>query len=110
MAPVTVPPVTIGTTSDGTGYPHGLVTGTAATPELAVADLTRAARMTVGQLLASLPEDVNYAGTDGWAVEVIDTRLTTGPTPGLDRGWVAYGTLRTAGLSPLIPPEQPFRG
>jgi hypothetical protein len=40
--------------------------------------------------------------------EVIDVRLAHGPGGSEDDGWLAYGTLRTTGLSPLIPEDEPM--
>jgi hypothetical protein len=45
---------------------------------------------------------------NAWGLEVIDVRLVPGPAEGGANGWCAFGTLRSAGLSPLVPPDSPW--
>jgi len=51
---------------------------------------------------------VSYIADGTGRLEVIDVRLAPGPDGGEDNGWLAYGTLRTTGLSPLIPKDEPM--
>lgn len=41
---------------------------------------------------------------------LINVRLMHGPADSQNDGWLAYGTLRTTGLSPLSPADEPFHG
>jgi hypothetical protein len=52
----------------------------------------------------------DYIDAGSWGLEVIDVRLTHGPGSTESGGWLAYGTLRTTGLSPLIPQDEAMRG
>ena len=98
MANATIPDPIIRTTSDGDGFTHGLVTGTGPAPDAALAGLEREARRLVEGMAGQLPAD---AEAGRWGVEVIDVRLTPGPADAGQPGWLAYGTLRTTGLSPM---------
>jgi hypothetical protein len=111
MARITIPDITVRTTSDGTGYPLGVVTGSGATAALALDALHRDASV-MAEAQARLLETSAASLVDegSWGVEVIDVRFAHGPTGHQDDGWLAFGTLRTTGLSPLIPPDLPYRG
>lgn len=45
------------------------------------------------------------AAAAGWGLELVDVRLVPGPADDGSVGWCAYGTLRSTGLSPLIPDD-----
>jgi hypothetical protein len=109
MAAITIPNVMLRTTIDGTGYKLGVAAGSGPTAPLALAALNREAT-TMAQAAADPLDDaaVSYIQDGTWGLEVIDLRLTHGPGPREDDGWLAYGTLRTTGLSPFIPADEPM--
>jgi hypothetical protein len=99
MARANGPVVTIRTTSDGGGYPHGVVAGMGTSPFLALEDLKKRARAAADQILAA--EDEITDGADPRAAsrdfEVAGVLLTSGLLEDGYPGWCAYGTLREAG-------------
>jgi hypothetical protein len=120
MPRVTVPAVTIRTTSDSKGHPHGIVTGMSLSPELALIELKQGAQTQAEK--AARP----YSTTDPpprvhppptakvppmgtrvpttplpkeWRFEVVDVRLAPAMIEGKN-GWLAYGTLLSEGEKP----------
>jgi|KBSMisStaDraftv2_1062788.scaffolds.fasta_scaffold153129_3 hypothetical protein len=100
----------IRTTLDGVGRAYGIVTGMAATPDEALAELRRNAeaqaeslepRKPAGQRAERLRELYEpFPGSSPAAqleptgpFEVVDVRLTAGIMDGGGDGWLAYGTL-----------------
>ena len=98
MADITVPAVTVRTTSGSAGHSHGIVAGTAPDPPHALAALKHAAQGHARQLADSFSED-KRATTD-WHFEVIDVHLVPGPLHDGSPAWVAYGTLTSRGAHP----------
>jgi hypothetical protein len=101
---------TIRTTRDGVGRAYGIVTGIAATPDEALAELRRIAEAQAesleprkpaeqrAELLRELyepfPESAPAAQSASLGpFEVVDVRLTAGVMDGRGNGWLAYGTL-----------------
>jgi hypothetical protein len=112
---------TIRTTGDGAGRAYGIVTGMAATPDQALAELMRHAearaesldprpldprprdRRTpaqqrareVAELTDPFGESASTFGESAslGSFEVVDVRLTVGVMDGGGSGWLAYGTL-----------------
>ena len=105
---------TIRTTRDGAGQAYGIVTGMAATPDTALAELMRNAEARAESLdarslypsshdprtpaqqraerLRELTEPFPEPASRG-SFEVVDVRLTVGVMDGGGDGWLAYGTL-----------------
>jgi hypothetical protein len=112
MARITIPAVTLRTTSDGTGYPLGVAAGTGPTAPLALAALSREAASMAEMAAGPFNDDADarYIEDGSGGLEVIDVRLMHGPADSQNDGWLAYGTLRTTGLSPLSPADEPFHG
>jgi hypothetical protein len=113
MTRITAAPVTVRTTSDGTGHPCGVALGMGVTPWLALADLTRRAQATLDELAAASgppdapgPDAAPHPGRDADASpapvigEVVGVLFGAGNMESGLPGWCAYGTLRT--LSPEI--------
>jgi hypothetical protein len=98
MARITVPPLTVRTTSDSTGSPHGIIAGTSQDPPHALAALKHAAQTHAEQLAAGFAED--HRGDVDWQFEVVDVRLAPGPLHDGSPAWVAYGTLMSRGEHP----------
>lgn len=95
-ARITVPPVMIRTTSDG------IATGAGPTPDDALSELTDLARPSLERMTAqAVGDDADTAATATWGIEVVDVRLAAGLNGMQEPGWIAYGTVRTTGLSPL---------
>jgi hypothetical protein len=107
MARTTVPLVTIRTTSDGGGYPHGVVAGMGTSPFQALADLKKRAQAAAEQIVAASadagsvdrelepeePEDdLPPVSLD---FEVVGVLLGSGLLEDGYPGWCAYGTLTT---------------
>ena len=106
---------TIRTTGDSAGHAYGIVTGMAATPDAALAELmrnaeARAESLDAGSLYAPRSHDRRTPAqqraerlrelTEPFAepaspgsFEVVDVRLTVGVMDGGGDGWLAYGTL-----------------
>ena len=101
---------TIRTTLDGVGRAYGIVTGMAATPDEALAELRRNAEAQAESLEPRKPAEQRaerlrelYEPFPGSApaaqsesigpFEVVDVRLTVGVMDGGGDGWLAYGTL-----------------
>jgi hypothetical protein len=93
---------TLRTTLDGVGRPYGIVTGMAATPDEALAELRRNADAQAESLetrkLAEMyqpsPRRAPAAQPEPTGpFEVVDVRLTAGVMDGGGDGWLAYGTL-----------------
>jgi hypothetical protein len=99
MTDISSTDVTLRTTSDNAGLPHGLVAGTGPSPDAAMVTLKRNAR----DLAARLNRGSAGLGDPfpAWLVEVVDVRLTYGRVDGED-AWCAYGTLSTEGQSPVV--------
>ena len=91
--------VTLRTTSDDAGFPHGLVAGTGPSPDAAMVMLKRNARDLATRLSRSPAE--MYDDASEWLVEVVDVRLTYGRVEDED-AWCAYGTLISQGQSPVV--------
>ena len=134
MARITVPPVTIRTTSDGPGHPHGVATGLGPSPELALSALKQGAQAQADEAAsryeratapaprpASAPgapsagRPTSAAAVEGvgrgparalpgdsreWRFEVVGVSLMPGVIEGQQSGWLAYGTLISAGDHP----------
>ena len=93
----------IRTTGDGAGRAYGIVTGMAATPDEALAELRRNAeaqaeslddRTPIQQRADRLRElDEPFESVPAWQFEVVDVRLTVAVMDGGGNGWLAYGTL-----------------
>jgi hypothetical protein len=103
MPNITVPDVTIRTTSDGPGHPHGLIFGPGPTLDGAVMELRQdaglRAREIAEQFSASTDEHADRPDAV-WRFEVIDVRFQPGPDDEGGPGWVAYGTLVSDGANP----------
>jgi hypothetical protein len=100
MARITVPPVTIRTTSDGRGRPHLVIAGIAVNPSLALSVLQERAQSAAEDIAAG-HEGQAHGDSEKWLFEVVDVRLEAGPMPDGSRdGWTAYGTLATNGAPP----------
>jgi hypothetical protein len=100
------PVSTIRTTGDGVGRAYGIVTGMAATPDEALAELRRNAEAQTKSLpstklvehRAETPDERLAEAVEGPApaeqiyvrYEVVDVRLVM---DGGGKGWLAYGTL-----------------
>jgi len=96
---------TIRTTGDGAGRAYGIVTGMAATPGEALAELRRNAEAQAESLdprtpreqraerLRELYEPFGESAPAAGSFEVVDVRLTAGVMDGSGNGWLAYGTL-----------------
>lgn len=105
MARKSIPEILIRTTSDGDGYPHGIAVGLGYDPAGALADLVAAAkRLVVDAIRGAKPRQADMFGPDDWGIDVVDVRLVSGD-PSAPSAWIAYGTLRTTGLSPLMPQD-----
>jgi hypothetical protein len=128
MPRITVPAVTIRTTSDGEGYPQGIATAMGQSPELALSALkeqaqTQAEKVATGRsrpgfhrssASASPPLRASETSSGGrpeaalsphdepqeWRFEVVDVRLAPALMEGGERGWLAYGTLLSDGEQP----------
>jgi hypothetical protein len=106
MASITIPEITARTTTDGTAYSHGVVAATGRTPADALGELDAVAHTTATGLADALPDcPADDARPGAWGLELVDVRLVPGPADGDTDGWCAYGTLRSTGLSPLIPED-----
>jgi hypothetical protein len=111
MAPNPIPDITVRTTTDGAGYPLGVATGTGATAAEALDALRHDATEIAEKQAYDLGSSADGSGVDdSWGLEVVDVRFAHGPTDDHEDGWLAFGTLCTTGVSPLIPPEAPYRG
>lgn len=99
MSDISTADVTLRTTSDDVGFPHGLVAGTGASPDAAMVTLKRNARDLAARLNRAPvePDDPGQA----FLLEVVDVRLTYGRIEGED-AWCAYGTLISQGQSPVV--------
>ena len=95
---------TLRTTFDGVGRAYGIVTGMAATPDEALAELGRNAEAQVesfearkrAELYQPVPRGAPAAQPESTGpFEVVDVRLTAGGMDGGGDGWLAYGTLAT---------------
>ena len=93
---------TLRTTLDGVGRAYGIVTGMAATPDEALAELRRNAEAQVeslearkrAELYQPVPRGAPAAQPESTGpFEVVDVRLTAGVMDGGGDGWLAYGTL-----------------
>ena len=105
MARKSIPEVVIRTTSDGDGYPHGIAVGVGYDPAGALADLGAAAERLVMEAIGGTRLRLaDMPGPDDWGIEVVDVRLLSAD-PSAPYAWTAYGTLRTTGLSPLMPQD-----
>jgi hypothetical protein len=129
MPLITVPAVTIRTTNDSKGHPHGIATGTGLNPDLALAALQQAAQIRAAEEAArhEPPDGLPAAGPPAsrsltgvglaagghpeaasplpgdpqeWRFEVVDLRLVGGVLDRGAAGWVAYGTLISDGAHP----------
>jgi hypothetical protein len=126
MPRVTVHAVTIRTTSDSSGHPHGIVTGLGLRPEWALEELKQDAQ-TQAKNAAKLhstrdaprpssdshvetaeerergrklyPTRVKAPDPKQWRFEVVDVRLVPAMIEGKN-GWLAYGTLLSEGKEP----------
>jgi hypothetical protein len=93
----------IRTTGDGAGRAFGIVTGMAATPDEALAELRRNAEAqaesldhrTPGEQRADRLRELDdpFESVPAWQFEVVDVRLTVVVMDGGGNGWLAYGTL-----------------
>ena len=125
--------MTIRTTSDGPGHPHGIATGLGPSPGLALSALKQEAqaqaekaasrheratapvpRPTSAPEASSAGRRTSAAAVEGvrrgpapplpgdseWRFEVVDVRLMPGVIEGEQSGWLAYGTLVSAGKHP----------
>jgi len=93
---------TLRTTLDGVGRAYGIVTGMAATPDEALAELRRNAEAQAesleteqrAELYQPSPRRAPAAQPESIGpFEVVDVRLTAGVMDGGGDGWLAYGTL-----------------
>lgn len=93
---------TLRTTLDGVGRAYGIVTGMAATPDEALAELRRNAEAQAeslearkrAELYEPVPRGTPAAQSESIGpFEVVDVRLTAGVMDGGGDGWLAYGTL-----------------
>ena len=93
---------TLRTTLDGVGRAYGIVTGMAATPDEALAELRRNAEAQAesletrkrAELYEPVPRGAPAARPESIGpFEVVDVRLTAGVMDGGGDGWLAYGTL-----------------
>jgi hypothetical protein len=101
MPTITIPDVTIRTTSDGAGHAHGLALGTGLTLDGALQALTAEALRQAGEIAET------YRGADHdsqpdaeWRFEVVDMRIVIGPEGSRDESWCCYGTLCSTGATP----------
>ena len=126
MPRVTVHAVTIRTTSDSSGHPHGIVTGLGLRPELALEELKQDAQTQAENAAKphSTPDAprpasdshvetaeerkrgrkvsttrIKIPGPKQWRFEVVDVRLVPAVIEGKN-GWLAYGTLLSEGKEP----------
>lgn len=99
MTRATGPVVTIRTTTDGGGYPHGVVAGMGTSPFLALEDLKKRAQATAERIVAAEGEATDGADPRSGSLdfEVAGVLLTSGLLEDGYPGWCAYGTLRTLG-------------
>lgn len=103
MPKILIPDITIRTTSDGVGHPHGITFGAGGTYNDAMIglnqDAARMARETAEPFEAAKGE---HAGRPDavWRFEVVDVRLQPGPDDNGEPSWVAYGTLVSEGADP----------
>jgi hypothetical protein len=111
MPTITVPPITIRTTSDGAGYAHGLAAGTGPTVDAALAALADEAGRQAEEAATAAeteaergphkiapvpPRGVPVSGEADdttWRFEVVDVRLVAGREAA--EAWCAIGTLRS---------------
>ena len=85
---------TIRTTCDGVGRAYGIITGMAATPNEALAELWRNAEAQAEPLDEQRAREEMYEPfARSGAFEVVDVHLTVGVMDGGGNGWLAYGTL-----------------
>lgn len=91
--------MTIRTTSDGGGHPHGVVAGMGTSPFLALEDLRKRAQATAERIVAADGEvtDGEDPPSGGLDFEVAGVLLTSGLLEDGYPGWCAYGTLRKPG-------------
>ena len=109
MASITIPEISVRTTSKGTAYSHGVAAATGTTPSRALSQLAATAGVMATDLADNLPERAQEdAAASTWGLELVDVRLVPGPTDDGSAGWCAYGTLRSTGVSPLIPDDVPW--
>jgi hypothetical protein len=107
MTRQSLPEVSIRTTSDGDGYPHGIAVGAGDDPTAALDAVAVVAKDTIAGLIRRLGlRDADMFGADDWGIEVIDVRLVPGTDPDAHAAWTAYGTVCTTGLSPVAPEDQ----
>jgi hypothetical protein len=99
MSVVTIPGIRLRTTSDGSGFPHRVVTGTGSTPQTALASLAEDAEAAAEQMAAAFADDARADAVVSWAFEVVDVHLIMG-NPVTARTWAAYGTLCSQGADP----------
>jgi len=99
MSDIRTADVTLRSTSDDAGFPHGLVAGTGPSPDAAMVTLKRNARDLAARLNRAPvePRDPGQA----FLLEVVDVRLVYGRIEG-DDAWCAYGTLISQGQSPVV--------
>ena len=113
MPNITIPDITIRTTSDGEGYVHGLVVGTGSSVDAAIIELAAEARRQAEEAreLAELPAgrtapdgdeavEFGYSSSEEtpWRFEVVDVHMVAGSEAA--EAWCAIGTLRSEGARP----------
>jgi hypothetical protein len=100
MPAITIPAITIRTTSSDSGHPHGTVIGTGRYAEDAFTHLAKQAREYAKQIAGALDtqEHAGQPDTD-WSFEVIDLRLVAAGSPDSNT-WAAVGTLCSIGATP----------
>jgi hypothetical protein len=110
---ITVPEVTIRTTSNSEGHPHGIATGKGPSPELALSALRQAAHDQAeeaawrygSRLFPRIARPDHDSGE--WRFEVVDVRLVPALMEGGESGWLAYGTLLSEGEQPRVVGHRP---
>jgi hypothetical protein len=103
MRKVPVPSAFVRTTSGGDGRDHLIVLAEDHSADGALARLAEEAREIVAGWLKELGRKRSTIyDTEEWRIEVVDARLVYCPDAGMGAAsWVAYGTLRTTGVSPF---------
>ena len=99
MALITVPPITLRTTSSVDERARGIAIGTGTSPARAVQALTRHGQELAEEEAASREADVRGEPSE-WMWEIIDVRVAAGHAGDDETAWLATGTVRPRTTNP----------
>ena len=101
MPQITIPDVTIRTTSDGAGHSHGLVVGTGELLDAAMQALQAEAQARAEEAAVRHDDPDSTDRPDAaWQFELVDMRIVVGPAGNKFESWCCYGTLCSTGATP----------